>query len=66
MILVSRLRLQLRSNDFSMWFRKELGLDRLARLTEGIDVTTDTIDGAKAFKYKVTSEELLKKLEARS
>jgi hypothetical protein len=56
--LVSRLRLHLQSNDFSMWFREELGLDRLARLAESIDVTTDTIDGAKARLLRLVDREL--------
>jgi hypothetical protein len=56
--LVSRLRLQLQSNDFSMWFKEGLGLERLARLTEGIDITTDTIDGAKARLLKFVDQEL--------
>jgi hypothetical protein len=56
--LVSRLRLQLQSNDFSVWFKDGLGLERLARLTERIDVTTDTIDGAKARLLKLVDREL--------
>ena len=56
--LVSRLRLHLQSNDFSTWFQDELGLDRLARLTERIDITTDTIDGAKARLLKLVDVEL--------
>jgi hypothetical protein len=56
--LVSRLRLQLQSNDFSVWFKDALGLDRLARLTDRIDVTTDTIDGAKARLLKLIDREL--------
>ena len=56
--LVSRLRLQLQSNDFSVWFKEGLGLERLARLTERIDITTDTIDGAKAHLLKLVDREL--------
>jgi hypothetical protein len=56
--LVSRLRLHLQSNDFSVWFKEALGLDRLARLTDRIDVTTDTIDGAKARLLKFVDREL--------
>jgi Family of unknown function (DUF5752) len=56
--LLSRLRLRLQSNDFSAWFHEELGLDRLARLTERIDITTDTIDGAKARLLKLVDLEL--------
>jgi hypothetical protein len=56
--LVSRLRLQLQSNDFSMWFKNALGLEHLARLTERIDITTDTIDGAKARLLRLVDREL--------
>ena len=56
--LVSRLRLHLQSNDFSVWFKEGLGLDRLARLTDGIDITTDTIDGAKGRLMKLVDREL--------
>jgi hypothetical protein len=56
--LVSRLRLHLRSNDFSVWFKEGLGLDRLARRTDGIDITTDTIDGAKARLLNLVDREL--------
>jgi hypothetical protein len=57
--LVSRLRLRLQSNDFSVWFKEELGLDRLARVTERIDITTDTTDGAKARLLQLVDRELL-------
>jgi len=56
--LVSRLRLQLHSNDFSVWFKDALGLEHLARLTERIDITTDTIDGAKAHLLRLIDREL--------
>jgi hypothetical protein len=56
--LVSRLRLHLQSNDFSVWFKEALGLDRLARLADRIDVTTDTIDGAKARLLELVDREL--------
>jgi hypothetical protein len=56
--LVSRLRLHLQSNDFSVWFKEALGLDRLARLTECIDITTETIDGAKARLLRLVDREL--------
>ncbi len=44
----SRLRLHLRTNDFSRWFAKALGLQSLARLTDHIDIYTTTLDGARA------------------
>ncbi len=46
--LVSRLRLQLQTNDFSPWFAKELGLETLAQRTNQIDIYTNTLDGARA------------------
>lgn len=45
--LVSRLRLQLRTNDFSQWFANELRLDSLAQRTDRIDVYTNTLDSAR-------------------
>jgi hypothetical protein len=56
--LVSRLRLQLQSNDFSQWLKDELGLERLARQADRIDITTDTIDGAKGRLLKLIDREL--------
>jgi hypothetical protein len=41
-----------------VWFKEALGLDRLARLTERIDITTDTADGAKARLLKLVDREL--------
>ena len=56
--LVSRLRLHLQSNDFSVWFKEELGLERLARQADRIDITMDTIDGAKARLLRLVDREL--------
>ncbi len=56
--LVSRLRLHLQSNDFSVWFKEELGLEGLARQVDRIDITMDTIDGAKARLLKLVDREL--------
>jgi len=42
--LTSRLRLHLRTNDFSRWFDEVLGLKRLARSVERIDIYTNTLD----------------------
>jgi hypothetical protein len=41
-----------------VWFKEALGLDRLARLTECIDITTETIDGAKARLLRLVDREL--------
>jgi hypothetical protein len=46
--LVSRLRLGLRTNDFSQWFENELDLQPLAQRTNRIDVYTNTLEGARA------------------
>lgn len=43
----SRLRLQLRTNDFSHWFETELGLTQLATRTNRIDIYTNTLDTAR-------------------
>ncbi|MGA3026289.1 MAG: DUF5752 family protein [Bryobacteraceae bacterium] len=45
--IASRLRLQLRTNDFSHWFRTELGLERLADRADQIDIYTNTLDTAR-------------------
>lgn len=43
----SRLRLQLKTNDFSLWFDAGLGLEDLARRTNRIDIYTNTLDSAR-------------------
>ncbi len=43
----SRLRLHLRTNDFSMWLENSLGLDDLAHRVNRIDIYTNTLDGAR-------------------
>lgn len=45
--IASRLRLQLRTNDFSNWFRTDLGLDKLADRADQIDIYTNTLDTAR-------------------
>lgn len=44
--LTSRLRLHLRTNDFSVWLAKELALTELARKIDQIDIYTNTLDSA--------------------
>ena len=56
--VVSRLRIHLQSNDFSVWFAKELGLDRLAKRTNQIDVTANTTDGARITLINFVEREL--------
>jgi hypothetical protein len=45
--IASRLRLQLRTNDFSNWFASALGLEQLADRTNRIDIYTNTLDTAR-------------------
>jgi hypothetical protein len=45
--IASRLRLQLRTNDFSHWFRQSLGLPELAAKADAIDIYTNTLDSAR-------------------
>jgi hypothetical protein len=56
--LVSRLRLKLQTNDFSVWFGEELGLEPLGRRINQIDILTNTIDGAKAQLTALLDREL--------
>jgi Family of unknown function (DUF5752) len=44
----SRLRLHLRSNDFSYWLAEAMGLKRTAERINQIDIYTNTIDSARA------------------
>ena len=44
----SRLRLQLRTNDFSHWLEDGLGLKELGERVNRIDIYTNTVDGARA------------------
>ena len=44
----SRMRLHLRTNDFSHWLAHELGLDQLAASVNRIDIYTNTLDSARA------------------
>jgi hypothetical protein len=44
----SRLRVQLRTNDFSHWLADGLGLQRLAEAVNRIDIYTNTLDSARA------------------
>jgi uncharacterized protein DUF5752 len=45
--IASRLRLQLRTNDFSAWFANDLGLTRLAEQTNQIDIYANTLDSVR-------------------
>jgi hypothetical protein len=56
--VVSRLRLQLAGNDFSLWFANELGCESLAQRTNRIDIYMNTLDGAKAQLFHFIDAEL--------
>ena len=53
----SRLRLHLKSNDFSQWLG-DLGLDHLARCINRIDIYTNTIDGAREEMVELIEREM--------
>lgn len=44
----SRLRLHLRTNDFSIWLANSLGLETLANSINHIDIYTNTLDSTRA------------------
>jgi hypothetical protein len=44
----SRLRLRLKTNDFSNWVERSLGLPGLARKLNRIDFYTNTLEGVRA------------------
>jgi Family of unknown function (DUF5752) len=56
--LNSRLRMQLQTNDFSLWFAGELGLETLARQTNRIDIYTNTLDDTRAKLLRYIETEL--------
>jgi hypothetical protein len=58
--LESRLRLHLRTNDFSLWFENELGLPTLAQRANNIDIYTNTVESAKAKLAALIDRELAK------
>jgi hypothetical protein len=57
-LLMSRLRLQLRTNDFSQWFAKELDMESLARRTNSIDIYTNTLDSARSKLLQFIDKEM--------
>jgi Family of unknown function (DUF5752) len=54
----SRMRLQLRTNDFSLWLANELELPALAERINRIDIYTNTLDGARAVMLRLIGREL--------
>jgi len=53
----SRLRLQLRTNDFSHWLADALGLRSLADNVNRIDIYTNTLDSARAKLVRLVDRE---------
>lgn len=56
--IASRLRLQLSTNDFSLWFEKSLGLASLARRADHIDIYTNTLEGVRTILTQLIEKEL--------
>lgn len=56
--IASRLRLQLRTNDFSHWFATALGLERLGTRTNRIDIYTNTLDTARHELIQIVDKEI--------
>lgn len=54
----SRLRLQLKTNDFSWWISDSLHLDGLASAINRIDIYTNTLDSARATMLRLIDREL--------
>ena len=55
--VTSRLRLQLRTNDFSHWLAGSLGLTSLAETIDHIDMYTNTLDTARAKLLRLVDRE---------
>ena len=56
--LASRLRLHLKTNDFSEWLAGSLGLHTLADRIGRIDIYTNTMDSARAKMLTLVEREL--------
>jgi Family of unknown function (DUF5752) len=56
--ITSRLRLHLRTNDFSYWLANDLGQKELARRVDQIDIYTNTLDGARTQIIQLIEGEL--------
>jgi hypothetical protein len=54
----SRMRLHLRTNDFSLWLTNELELPQLAERINRIDIYTNTLDGARAIMLRLLAGEV--------
>lgn len=55
--ITSRLRLQLRTNDFSLWFDHALGLPALSTRANRIDIYTHTLESARAKLLAIVERE---------
>jgi len=56
--IASRLRLHLRTNDFSNWLENSLGLEALAQQINRVDIYTNTLDSARAKLLTLVDKEL--------
>ena len=56
----SRLRLQLQTNDFSLWLNSGLGLSTLASSFNRIDIYTNTLDSARHKMLRLIDREMRK------
>jgi hypothetical protein len=54
----SRLRLHLRTNDFSHWLANDLGLESLAQRVNRVDIYTNTLDSARERLTALVDKEL--------
>lgn len=56
--IASRLRLHLKTNDFSVWLAGSLGLESIAQRANRIDIYTNTLESAKAKLLALVEEQL--------
>jgi Family of unknown function (DUF5752) len=56
--ITSRVRLHLRTNDFSHWLSKQLGLRNLARKIDELDIYTNTLDSIRTAMLQLIAKEL--------
>ncbi len=54
----SRLRLHLRTNDFSVWLSTTLGMDTLAQRLNSIDIYTNTLDSVREKLLDLVHQEM--------
>jgi hypothetical protein len=54
----SRLRLHLRTNDFSVWLSMAMGKDALAQRLNSIDIYTNTLDGVRTRLLDLVNQEM--------